>query len=179
MLASDGVVDLRRHFDAHVEPRLGFVLARSLAEPLTSAGELLAASESVLPCLEIVDRRDDGAPIADDVARLHVGEAVAPPADGHLRRLRVQLYADGALWAPPGIRTRALVPPLEAATWLANQMLRSGRRPEPGTLLICPVAIGRLELLAGLRVIGRFGGIGSVELQVQGMGPSGTPPTSA
>jgi 2-oxo-3-hexenedioate decarboxylase len=178
MLAVNGVVDLRRHFDAHVEPRLGFVLARSLAEPLTSGSELLAATESVLPCLEIVDRRFDGAPVANDVARLHMGEAVPPPADGHLRRLRVQLYADGALWAPPGVRTRLLVPPLAAAAWLANEMLRSGHHPEPGTLLICPVVIGRLELLAGLRVIGHFGGLGSVELEVHGLHPSGAPASS-
>jgi 2-keto-4-pentenoate hydratase len=177
MLASSGVVDVRQLVRPHVEPRLGFVLARPLTAPLLSGSELLAATDSVVPCLEVVD----GAPGADDggVARLHVGDAVPPPADGHLRRLRVHLYTDGALWAPVSARARALVPVLEAATWLANRMLWSAHRPQAGTLLICPVSIGRLELLPEYRVIGRFGGIGSVELRVRGLGPSGSSPPPA
>jgi 2-keto-4-pentenoate hydratase len=85
--------------------------------------------------------------------------------------VRPQLQADGAVRAPAP-RAHATVPPLEAATWLANRMLQGANRPERGTLLVSPVASRPVELLPGLRVTARFQGIGSVELQA-------LPPTSS
>jgi 2-keto-4-pentenoate hydratase len=172
MLVSGGVVDMSRLIRPRVEPRVGFLLARSLRKPIVAASELMAATECVLPCLEIVDSRYDGAPprLADVIAdncgtgALLLGEGVRPPADGHLRRLRVQLDGDGAMYAPPGVRAHAVVAPLDAATWLANQLLKAAHRPQPGTLLLCPVAGGAVELLPGLHVTARFRGIGGVEL---------------
>jgi 2-keto-4-pentenoate hydratase len=172
MLVSSAPVDLSHLIHPRVEPRLGFVLARPLREPIGAGIDLLAATERVLPCLEIVDSRYDGAHSrrADDIADncatagLLLGEGVRPPAEGHLRRVRLQLEADGAVRAPAP-RAHAIVPPLEAATWLANRMLQGPNRPEPGTLLVCPVASRPVELLPGVRVTARFQGIGSVELQ--------------
>jgi 2-keto-4-pentenoate hydratase len=172
MLVSSGAVDLSRLIHPRVEPRLGFLLARTLHEPVAAGIGLLAATERVLPCLLIVDSRYDGAHprlvdhIADNCATagLLVGHGVPPPAEGHLRRVRAQLQADGAVRTPPP-RAHAMVPPLEAATWLANRMLRGGNRPEPGTLLVAPIASRPVELLPGLRVTARFEGIGSVDLQ--------------
>jgi 2-keto-4-pentenoate hydratase len=172
MLVSSGAVDLSRLVHPRVEPRLGFLLARPLREPIAAGIDLLAATERVLPCLEIVDSRYDGAhprradDIADNcaMAGLLVGEGVPPPAEGHLRRVRLQLQADGAVRTPPP-RAHAIVPPLEAATWLANRMLLGANRPEPGTLLVSPIASRPVELLPGLRVTARFQGIGIVDLQ--------------
>ena len=172
MLISSGTVDLSHLIHPRVEPRLGFLLARPLREPIAAGIDLLAATERVLPCLEIVDPRYDGAHprLADDIADncatagLLLGEGVPPPAEGHLRRVRLQLQADGVVRAPAP-RAHAIVPPLEAATWLANRMLRGAHRPEPGMLLVCPVASRPVELLPGLRVTARFEGIGSVDLQ--------------
>jgi 2-keto-4-pentenoate hydratase len=172
MLVSSGAVDLSHLIHPRVEPRLGFLLARPLREPIAAGIDLLAATERVLPCLEIVDSRYDGAHprLADDIADncatagLLLGEGVPPPAEGHLRRVRPQLQADGAVRAPAP-RAHAIVPPLEAATWLANRMLQGANRPERGTLLVAPVASRPVELLPGLRVTARFQGIGSVDLQ--------------
>jgi 2-keto-4-pentenoate hydratase len=172
MLVPGSVVDLSRLIRPRVEPRVGFLLARPLRERIVAASELMAATERVLPCLEIVDSRYDGARprLADVIAdncgtgALLLGEGVRPPADGHLRRLRVQLQADGAMYAPSGDRAHTVVAPLDAATWLANQLLRAANRPEPGTLLVCPVVGGAIELLPGMNVTARFRGIGGVEL---------------
>jgi 2-keto-4-pentenoate hydratase len=172
MLVSSGTVDLSHLIHPRVEPRLGFLLARPLREPIAAGIDLLAATERVLPCLEIVDSRYDGAHprLADDIADncatagLLLGDGVPPPAEGHLRRVRLQLQADGVMRAPAP-RAHAVVPPLEAATWLANRMLQTGNPPKPGTLLVAPVASRPVELLPGLRVTARFHGIGNVDLQ--------------
>jgi 2-oxo-3-hexenedioate decarboxylase len=179
MLVSGGAVDPSRLIRPRVEPRVGFLLARPLREPIATASELMAATERVLPCLEVVDSRYAGARprLADVIAdncgtgALLLGAGVPPPADGHLRRLRVQLHADGAMYAPPGLRAHTVVAPLDAATWLANHLLQSAKPPEPGTLLVCPVVGGAVELLPGLRVTARFRGIGGVEL-LGGVGAS-------
>jgi 2-oxo-3-hexenedioate decarboxylase len=180
MLLSSGVVDLSRLIHPRVEPRLGFLLGRPLREPIEAASDLLAATDRVLPCLEIVDHRYDGARprladvVADNCATsgLLLGHGVRPLADGHLRRLRVRLKAEGAVWAPPAVRADAVVPPLEAATWLANQLLQGGNRPERGTLLVCPVAGGSVELLPGVRVTARFRDIGDLDLRALDAGPA-------
>jgi 2-keto-4-pentenoate hydratase len=179
MLLSSGAVDVSRLIHPRVEPRLGFLLGRPLREPIGAASDLLAATDRVLPCLEIVDQRYDGTrPLPADVVAdncatsgLLLGHGVRPLADGHLRRLRVRLDAEGAAWASPAVRADAVVPPLEAATWLANQLLKGGNRPERGTLLVCPVAGASVDLLPGLRVTARFRDIGDLELQAVDAGP--------
>jgi 2-keto-4-pentenoate hydratase len=178
MLLSGRVVDVSRLIRPRAEPRLAFVLGRPLRGPIVAASDLLAATEHVLPCLEIVGSRYDGVRprLADVVAdncftgALVLGDCVPPPADGHLRRLRVRLQVDGATCAPASVGAHAVVPTLDAATWLANQLLRAPNRTARGTHLISPVAGGPVELAPGVRVAADFRGIGGLELETVGAG---------
>jgi 2-keto-4-pentenoate hydratase len=137
MLVSSGVVDLSRLIHPRAEPRLGFLLGRPLREPIEAANDLLAATDRVMPCLEIVDHRYDGARprVADVVADncgtsgLLLGRGVRPPADGHLRRLRVRLDADGAMCAPPAVRADAVVPLLERRPGSPTNCCSAGTGP--------------------------------------------------
>jgi 2-oxo-3-hexenedioate decarboxylase len=176
MLLPGAVVDLGRLIHPRVAPKLAFRLARPLRAPLANATDLLAASERVLPCLDVLDSHYDreGLAVVDDIAdncaacRLVVGDEIAPPAEGGLRRLRVRLQLDGADAEPSGARCAAVVSPLDAATWLANQLIERTRELQPGTLLVCPAGSEALVLTPGLRVSAHFHGLGSVELRTIG-----------
>ena len=174
MLLANGTVDVSRLARPRVEAKLAFRLARRLRGPLPSAGDVLAAAESVMPCLDILDSRFDHGDRrhADDVAEnsatamLRVGEGVPPPADGHLLRVRVQLRVDGpvpeAVESPARARWR--VPALEAVSWLGGRLVEKSLTPGAGTLLVSQTIGTPVELAPGVRVIAHFSGLGTVRL---------------
>jgi 2-keto-4-pentenoate hydratase len=174
ILLPSEVVDLGRLIRPRVEPRVAFVLARPPRRPFASPSDLLTATARILPCLEILDSRYDRKPLdaADDIAdncataALLIGEGVAPPAEGHLRRLRVHVQADVAVDACHG--PAAVVSPLETAGWLARLLIDEGHRLERGTLLVSPLGGAAIELAPRTRLTVHFGVLGSLELQAIG-----------
>lgn len=174
MLLRDGAVDVSRLARPRVEAKLGFRLVRSLRGSPPTAGEVLAATESVVPCLDILDSRFDDEPrgLADDVAengataRLVLGAGAPPPADGHLMRLRVLLRVDGSdpEVLPPPVSQRARVPALEALSWLGGRLAEKSMVPGPGTLLVSPPIGTPIALAPGLSLKAHFSSLGTVQL---------------
>jgi 2-keto-4-pentenoate hydratase len=174
MLLANGAIDVSALRRPRVEPKLAFRLARPLRGPVPTAGEVLQATESVMPCLDILDSRfdDRGRRLVDDVAEngatavVLVGNAVPPPADGHLMRIRVQLRVDGPEpeVVEPLARSRSSVPALEAVSWLGGRLAEKGLAPGPGTLLVSQTIGGAIDLRPGTRVIAHFSGLGTVQL---------------
>jgi 2-keto-4-pentenoate hydratase len=173
MLLGEAVADVSGFANPRVEPKLAFRLGRQLRGALPTVSELLAATERVMPCLDVVDSRFDayGPRLADHVAEngatalLVVGDGVPPPADGHLRRVRVQLRVDGPALEPerdPG--RRMPVPPIEAVSWLGGRLVAKSLTPGPGTLLVSHPIGGAIDLGPGVRVIAHFTGLGTVQL---------------
>jgi 2-oxopent-4-enoate/cis-2-oxohex-4-enoate hydratase len=173
MLLPSATVDLDGLARPRVEPKLAFRLGRTLRGQ--SATAVLAATESVIPCLEILDSRYDRPPpeVADDIAEngasamLLVGEGVAPLSDGQLRRIRVQFRVDGPVAEPVRALARGTtaVPPLEAVSWLGNELVAAGLPPGPGTLMVSQAIGPAVELADGVRVVVDFPRLGSLELQ--------------
>jgi 2-oxopent-4-enoate/cis-2-oxohex-4-enoate hydratase len=175
MLRADGAVDVSRLTRPRVEAKLAFRLARPLRDAIPTAGDVLAASDLVMPCLDVLDSRFDHGDrrLADDVAEngatalLLVGEGAPPPADGHLLRIRVELRVDGpgpeAVEAPAPARAR--VPALEAVSWLGGRLLEKSVAPGPGTLLVSHAIGTPVELAPGVRLSAHFSGLGTVELR--------------
>jgi 2-keto-4-pentenoate hydratase len=174
MLLPSAVVDLGTLIRPRVEPRVAFVLARPPRGSLATATDLLTATAHVFPCLEIRDSRYDREQLdaADEIAdncataALLIGEGVATPAEGHLRRLRVHVHADVAVrvWHGPA----AVVSPLETAGWLGRLLIEEGHRLERGTLLVSPLGGAAIELTPRTRLTVQFGVLGSLELQAVG-----------
>ena len=174
MLLAGGAVDVSRMARPRAEPKLAFRLDRPLRSSIPTSGEVLAATECVLPCLDILDSRfdDDGRRLADDVAensataRLLVGDGVPPPADGHLLRVRVHLRVDGPAAEPvgPPARGRLRVPALEAVSWLGGRLAEKSLAPGPGTLLVSHAIGSPVELARGVRLIAHFSGLGTLQL---------------
>jgi 2-oxopent-4-enoate/cis-2-oxohex-4-enoate hydratase len=162
MLLANGDVDASRLTRPRVEPKLAFRLARRLRSALPTAGDVLAATECVMPCLDIIDSLFENSA----TAMLLVGEGAPPPADGHLMRVRVQLRVDGPV--PEAVetpaRTRSRVPALEAVSWLGGRLVEKSVAPGPGTLLVSQAIGTPVELAPGVRLIAHFSGLGTVRL---------------
>ena len=174
MLLADGAVDVSALTRPRAEPKLAFRLARPLRSSVLTTSDVLGATESVMPCLDILDSRfeDGDRRLPDEVAengattRLVLGDGVPPPPDGHLLRVRVQLRVDGPGADPVGLlaRSRTRVPALEAVSWLGGRLVGRSLTPGPGTLLVSQALGAAVELAAGVRLIAHFSGLGTVKL---------------
>jgi 2-keto-4-pentenoate hydratase len=172
MLQAREDVDVDAYLQPRLEPKLAFRLGEALTSPVMSFGKVLAATELVHPCLEIVDSRYRiGGGFADAIAdncgtaRLLLGEGVPTPAEGSLRRLWADLEVgdDGA--SPPD-DTAAPPVALGAMAWLAHQALDEGHLLMPGTLLVSPAIGSAARMTPGTTVTARFRGLGPLAVRV-------------
>lgn len=143
-------VDVRQLDRPRVEAKLAFRLSRPLRGPVATAVEVLAATASVHPCLDVVPAGGEG-------GRLLLGRGGPPPAEGHLRRVRIGLGVDGAA-------CQAILHALAGLDWLGERLIEACGVAPTGTLLVSPGASAAVELRPGTRVVARFGPLGRLEL---------------
>jgi 2-keto-4-pentenoate hydratase len=172
MLLPAGVVNVGELIRPRIEPRLALALERPLRGPIRTASDLLAATVRAHIALGVVDSRYDhdslGATdhIADNcgVARLLIGPGVTPPAEGTLRRLRIDLHVEagwvGLRDAGGGLSLSAL----DACVWLANQLSLMHHDQAAGALLVAPAGGSTVEMRPGVRVRAYERELGSLEL---------------
>lgn len=181
MWIEGGVVHPDRFIHPKVEPEIAFLLGRPLEGPVTPA-EVLAATEAVAPCLEVVDSRYEGFRfaaldnIADDSSAggLVLGDPV-DPAGIDLRLVGVVVEADGAVVATAA-GAAAHDDPAAAVAWMAATCGR-------------PIPAGSWVISGGLTApvdlpIGRDAGATTVTATFDRLGPvtiavaaAGRPPT--
>jgi 2-keto-4-pentenoate hydratase len=172
MLISTAAVDIAGLIRPRLEAKVAFVLAEPLRVHIGGVSDLLALTERVVPCLEVLDIRYQGIDIepVDDiadncaVARLLVGNGVPTPSEDEILDIRIRLGAatDGAL--PPHQC------PVQATLWLANRLIDEAGELEAGALLVSSACCAPIELLPGARVSADFGALGHLELETTGNG---------
>jgi 2-keto-4-pentenoate hydratase len=170
MLLAGDVLRLRGLIHPRVEAKVAFRLSAPLAGPVVTAERLLAATDRVLPALEVLDSRYGAVElqaidaVADNCAATHVrlGDGVPPP--DALERLAWRFeVADGAA-AASGSPVEGTLAPLAHVVALAQQLVDAGRAPDAGTLLLCSGTATPVALLDGTRVRFICDGLGAVEL---------------
>lgn len=172
MMLPGAVINPGELIRPRVEPRLALLFDRRVREPVQTTADLLAATAMAFPALEVVDSRYDGddVSLADHVAdncaiaKLLIGEGVAPPAEGTLRRLRIDLDVDGARGRDHDGASAPAMSALDACLWLVNELARSRERIAPWALLVAPAGTASAALWPGVRVRSEDGELGSLEL---------------
>ena len=154
------------------EGEIAFVLKKTLKGPGVTAADVLAATEGVMACFEIVDSRirDWKIKIQDTVADnascgvFVLGDSLVDPRKVDLNTCGMVLEKNGEIVAT-GSGAAALGAPANAVAWLANTLgaldisLKAGEVVLSGSLAIMvPVAAGD-----NLRVT--IGGIGSCSVR--------------
>lgn len=167
MLLHDGVVALDDFIHPKVEPEIAFVLGADLA-PDATVTDVLAATEAVVPCLEVVDSRwhDFRFGALDNIAdNSSAGGVVfgdpAPVADLDLRLLGVVVEADGVLH-DTAAGAAAHDHPAAAVAWMARHADRGLRA---GHVVISGGLTGPVDLAPGTVVTATFDRLGAVGLR--------------
>jgi len=163
-----GSISLAALVQPLAEAELAFILAERLAGPGVTRADALAATESVVACIEIIDSRIEGwnIQLPDTVAdngssgRFVLGGRT-PINDLDLSRTSVSLRKNGKEEAT-GSGDAVLGHPGEAVAWLANTLGQFGESLAAGSVVLSGSFTSALRCEAGDVFEAVFEDIGSV-----------------
>lgn len=141
----EGDIDVAAHklIQPRAEAEIAFILKAPLAGPGVTRADVLAATECIAPCFEIVDSRiaEWKIGIVDTIADnascgvFVLGEARADPRDFDLPALHVRVTKNGAPLSE-GYGAAVQGSPLEAVAWLANTLGAYGVTLDAGDVIL-------------------------------------------
>ena len=173
MVYNEGqAIPMSRLIQPKAEGEIAFVLKKTLKGPGISSADVLAATEGVMACFEIVDSRihDWKIKIQDTVADnascgvFVLGDRLVDPRDVDLNTCGMVLEKNGDLVAT-GAGAAALGAPANAVAWLANTLGRLGIALEAGEVVMSGSLAIMVPVAAGDNLRVTIGGIGSCSVR--------------
>ena len=154
------------------EGEIAFLLKRDLQGPGVTATEVLAATEGVMACFEIVDSRirDWKIRIQDTVADnascgvFVLGDRLVDPRRVDLNTCGMVLEKNGEIVAT-GAGAAALGAPANAVAWLANTLGRLGIGLKAGEVILSGSLAAMVPAASGDSLRVSIGGIGSCSVR--------------
>ena len=155
-----------------VEPEIAFVLKRALRGPGCHIGAVLAATDFVLPGIEVIDSRyrdfkfDLKCVVADNTSavRFVVGGRAMRPDQVDLRTLGVVMEKNGEI-VSIGAGAAVLGHPAAAVAALANHLGKRGQEIPAGSVILSGGVTEAVAVEAGDHVSLRIQHLGSVSLR--------------
>jgi 2-oxopent-4-enoate/cis-2-oxohex-4-enoate hydratase len=154
------------------EGEIAFLLKRDLMGPGVSAADVLAATEGVMACFEIVDSRirDWKIKIQDTVADnascgvFVLGDRVVDPRRVDLQTCGMVLEKNGEV-VVTGAGAATMGSPLTAMAWLANTLGRLGIPLKAGEVVLSGALGAMVPVKAGDNLRVAIGGIGGCSVR--------------
>ena len=151
------------------EGEIAFLLRRDLKGPGVTVADVLAATEAVIPALEIVDSRirDWRIKIQDTIAdnaasaRVVLGDKLTPVHDLDLRLVGMVLMKNGQV-AATGAGAAVLGHPAASVAWLANKLLEFDIPLKAGEIILSGSLTAAPPVAAGDYFRADFDRLGSV-----------------
>lgn len=155
-----------------VEPEIAFVMKHALKGPGCNIADVLAATDFVLPGIEVIDSRyrdfkfDLKSVVADNTsaARFVIGGQAQRPKSVDLRTVGIVLEKNGVPVAL-GAGAAVLGHPASAIAMLANHLGERGQELPAGALILSGGITEAVPVAAGDNVNLRVQGMGSISLR--------------
>lgn len=156
-----------------VEPEIAFLTARELGGPAVTSTEVLAATEAVMPAIDVLDSRYAGyeftlpAVIADNTssARFALGSPVSP-VGLDLRLLGCVFEVNGQL-AATAAGAAVLDHPAAAMAWFVRSLHERGRTLPAGSIVLSGALTAAVAVSPGDVVHVTVDRLGSLELRCE------------
>ena len=156
MWCRDGVVDTGRLIAPRAEAEIGFRLNSDLKGPGVTPADVLAATESVMACFEIVDSRIRdwririGDTIADNASCgvFILGGDEVPVSGLELKDIHVRVTKNGEFLSE-GFGTSVQGAPENAVAWLANRLGEYGIPLRAGEIILSGSLVPLADAAAG------------------------------
>ncbi|MCU1451973.1 MAG: 2-keto-4-pentenoate hydratase [Acidimicrobiales bacterium] len=171
-IPSGSVVSADRYCYPRVEIEVGFQLRSALSGPDCTAEDVVAATDHVMPAIELIDSRiaDWKITIADTIAdNASSAGVVLGPAHVALDEIAELPLLGAALWKngemiESGVAGAVLGNPITAVAWLANKLHAFGVRLEPGHVVLPGSCTRAVDVHPGDVVRAEFAQLGEVEV---------------
>ena len=149
------------------EGEIAFRLRKDLVGPGVTEADVLDATETIMPCFEIVDSRIDEwkIKIQDTVADnascgvYVLGKNEVDPRDFNLPGLKMQIYKNGEFHSE-GLGSAVQGNPLTAVAWLANTLGQFGIPFKAGEVILSGSLAPLIPVVAGDEMSLEIEGIG-------------------
>ena len=153
------------------EGEIAFILKKDLAGPGVTNADVLAATECVIPCFEIVDSRiqDWKIAIQDTIADnascglFVLGDNAVSPRDVDLVTCGMVVEKNGSIIST-GAGAAALSSPVNCVAWLANTLGEFGISLKAGEVILSGSLVPLEPVKAGDHMRVDIGGIGSASV---------------
>ena len=174
-----GDIPFNRFIAPRIEVELAFVLGRKLQGPNVTMFDVLAATDYVVPAIEIIDARIEQfdrhteAPrkvfdtIADNAANAGIvlgGRPVKPDAVD-LRWVGALLFKNGVI-EETGVAAGVLNHPANGIAWLANKLAPWGQHLAPGEVVLAGSFTRPTPALPGDTLHADYGPLGSISFRL-------------
>jgi 2-oxo-3-hexenedioate decarboxylase len=174
-VTNEGVISLSELIHPKVEAEIAFVLGSDIEGPNITAEDVLAATEYVVPALEIIDSRYENFNftltdvIADNASssRVVFGKKFTNPAGIDLDLVGVTLEINGDV-KDVGAGAAVLGHPANSIAMLANMLARKGEKLRLGEIILSGAITGAVMLSSGDAVTAKLDGLGDVSFVVRG-----------
>lgn len=168
-------LDLGQLIDPQIEVEPAFVLGRDLAGPGLTIPDVLAATEFITVCFEVIDSRiiDWQIKLQDTVAdngssaRFVLGETKLSPDKPGLEDLHTELSLDGQVVAT-GSTGAILGHPANGIVWLGNTLAEYGVTLEAGHVVLPGTCIRSFRVGRVASAGARIAELGEVRLDFRG-----------
>ncbi|MFU3626556.1 2-oxopent-4-enoate hydratase [Pseudomonas aeruginosa] len=173
MIYGDGAaIDAATLIQPKAEGEIAFVLKKDLMGPGVSAADVLAATEGVMACFEIVDSRitDWKIHIQDTVADnascgvFVLGDRMVDPRGLDLRTSGMVLEKNGET-VVTGAGAATMNSPVNAVVWLANTLGKLGIPLKAGEVILSGALGAMVPVKAGDNLRVSIGGIGNCSVR--------------
>jgi len=170
----DTPVQAGRYLYPRVEVEVGFILADDLPGADCTEDDVLAATEALIPSIELIDTRiiDWKIKLCDTIADnassagFVLGEARVSPADVDVQMIEAVLTRNGDLVAE-GRSDAVLGNPVTAVAWLARKVESFGVRLKKGDIVLPGSCTRAIDVRAGDEFVADFAGLGAVRLSFE------------
>ncbi len=174
MAVAHGELSMNELIHPKVEAEIAFVLGKDIEGPDVTVEDVLAATDYVLPALEIIDSRykDFKFTLPDVIAdnasssRVFFGNQMRSPENLELDLLGVTLSINGEI-KDLGAGAAVLGHPADSVAMLANMLSRKGKKLKKGEIILSGAITGAIMLAVGNSVVAKFDGLGTVEFLVK------------
>ncbi|MCL6593504.1 MAG: fumarylacetoacetate hydrolase family protein [Alicyclobacillus sp.] len=174
MELTDSVLRLEGLIHPRVEPEIAFVMKKRLEGPQVTAREVWAATECVLPALEVIDSRYKNFSftlvdvVADNAssARFLVGDQAFSPYQFQWDQVGVVMKKNGEV-VQTGAGAAVLGHPIRSMVQLIHMLSRVGLAVEPGMVVLTGGITEAVHVYDGDTVTIEFDQLGELRLDVR------------
>jgi 2-keto-4-pentenoate hydratase len=170
----DVPVKAGRYLYPRVEVEVGFILSSDLPGAGCTEDDVLAATEALVPSIELIDTRitDWKIALCDTIADnassagFVLGKARVSPADVDVKAIDAVLTRNGEVIAE-GRSDAVLGNPVTAVAWLARKVESFGVRLRRGDVVLPGSCTRAIDARPGDEFVADFTGLGSVRLSFE------------